>query len=108
MDRTLAMGANVAAMRGIAVEANHQPLSMALTFKLLGWCEGLTKDHHRPHLEGASGPSDVYACGGAQVCRLDRLVLGHPVQFLPYPVVHPHGSFFQKGFHRARCHWICC
>jgi hypothetical protein len=35
MDRTLAMGANVAAIRGIAVEANHQSLSMALAFKLL-------------------------------------------------------------------------
>ena len=25
----------------------------------------------------------MYACGGAQVCRLERLVLGHPVQFSP-------------------------
>jgi hypothetical protein len=34
IDRTLAMGANVAAMRGIAVEANHQSLSRASVFKL--------------------------------------------------------------------------
>ena len=65
MDRTLAMGANVAAMRGIAVEANHQSLPLALAFKLPEWCEGLTKDHHRPHLENVGGPSDVYASGGA-------------------------------------------
>src|SRR3954451_21481178 len=108
MDRTLAMGASVAAMRGIAVEANHQSLLMALAFKLLEWGEGLTKDHHRPHLEDAGGRSDVYACGGAQVCCLERLVLGHPVQFLPYPVVRPDGSTFQKGFHRPRCQWIYC
>lgn len=61
MDRTLAMGANVAAMRGIAVEANHQSLSLALAFKFVEWCEELTTDHYRRHLEGAGGPSDAYA-----------------------------------------------
>ena len=102
------MGANVAAMRGIAVEANHQSLPPALAFKFVEWCEGLTMDHHRRDLESAGDPSDAYASGGAQVCHLERLVLGYPVQFLLYPVVRPYGSAFQKGFHRARCHWICC
>jgi hypothetical protein len=39
MDRTLAMGANVAAMRGIAVEANHQSLSLVLALKSPEGCE---------------------------------------------------------------------
>jgi hypothetical protein len=94
MDRTLAMGANVAAMRGIAVEANHQLLLILLAFQLLKWCEGLTKDHYRPHLQDVGGPSDVNTCAGAQVC---------PVKLLPYSVVHLHGFAFQKGFHRVRC-----
>jgi hypothetical protein len=34
IDRTLAIGANVAAMRGIAVEANHQSLPLASVSKL--------------------------------------------------------------------------
>jgi len=88
------MGANVAAMRGTAVEANHQLLLIVLAFQLLEWCEGLTKDHYRPHLEDLGGPSHMNTCAGAQVC---------PIQFLPNPVVHSHGSALQKGFHRVRC-----
>ena len=51
IDRTLAMGANVAAMRGMAVEANHQSLPLILVSRLLvSWYGVLAKDHHHPLL----------------------------------------------------------